>query len=46
MEHVQIGGNSVAVNDVTDEMVAKMTAEEKEAYKRVCQQAWSQEDFM
>ena len=39
---VQIGGREVALNEVTDEMVAGMTEEERQLYTTLCQQAMSQ----
>ena len=41
----QIGERVVALNEVTDEMVAQMTADEKETYTRLYQQAMSQADY-
>ena len=38
----QVGGREVALNEVTDEMVASMTAEERQQYTILCQQAMSQ----
>jgi hypothetical protein len=39
---MKVGGREVALNEVTDEMVANMTAEERETYTTLCQQAMSQ----
>lgn len=38
----QIGGRDVALNEVTDEMVAEMTEEERQLYTTLCQQAMSE----
>jgi len=35
----------VALDEVTDEMVAQMTADEKETYTRLYQQAMSQTEY-
>ncbi|CAI8025266.1 General transcription factor IIE subunit 1 [Geodia barretti] len=39
---MKVGGREVALNEVTDEMVANMTAEERQTYTTLCQQAMSQ----
>lgn len=39
---LQIGGRDVALNEVTDEMVAEMTVEERQLYTTRCQQAMSE----
>ena len=42
---LQIGEKVVALDEVTDEMVAQMTADEKETYTRLYQQAMSQTEY-
>lgn len=39
---MKIGGHEVALNEVTDEMVAGMTEEERHRYTTLCQQAMSE----
>lgn len=39
----QVGDRVVALSDVTDEMIAEMTAEERETYERLAREA--AEDF-
>lgn len=38
---VKIGDKSFALDDITDEMIEKMTPEEHEAYMKACQEAFS-----
>ena len=40
----KVGDLVIPVNEITDEMVAQMTKEEKERYTAVCQKAFSQAD--
>jgi len=42
---IKIGERVVALDEVTDEMVAQMTADEKETYTRLYQQAMSQTEY-
>lgn len=40
---MQVGDRVVPVNEVTSQMVAQMTREEKDRYTAVCQKAYSQD---
>ena len=36
----QLGGTVYALNDITEELIAKMTDEEKQTYTSLCREAY------